>query len=147
MTNMASMIGDNSKVGKWSGKCGTDYTVDFLFGFTGYEYQKTTDSSTYKDEIIKSIDMGKPVLAELETDFCVITGYEGDVLISSFYFTDQGNNTQEKQLIVLSPNEIKTIYTFGNKTTPRFTLKDGLERIKLVIESSFKEMMWDDGID
>jgi len=160
MTDMAKLIGDNSSIGNWSGKCGTDYTVDFLFGFAGYEYKKITDTAMYKNEIIKAIDSGKPVLADLETDdktisfgialsnpFTVITGYDGDTFISTYYFTDQKNATQEKLTTVLSCDDIKTIYTIGNKIAPRYTLKDGLERIKQVIESTFNEKIWDDGID
>jgi len=146
MTDMAALIGDNSSVGNWSGKCGTDYTIDFIFGFAGYEYRKITDATAFKDEITAAIDSDKPVLAELATDFCVITGYAEDMFTSSYYYTDQGNNTQEKQTVTLSCDEIKTIYVVGNKTPQRYTLKDGLERIKRVIESSFDENIWDNGI-
>jgi len=149
-TDMAALIGDNSSVGKWSGKCGTDYTVDFLFGFAGYEYQKITDAAMFKGEVVASIDSGKPVLADLATDaqsFSVITGYDGDTFISCYYYTDQGKNMQEKVTTNLSNDEIKTIYTIGNKIAPRYTLKDGFERIKQVIESTFDEKIWDDGID
>ena len=150
MTDMAALIGDNSRVGNWSGKCGTDYTVDFLFGFAGYEYQKITDASMFKKEIIAAIDSDKPVLADLAIDdksFSVITSYDGDTFISSYYHTDQDKDTQEKLTIILSCDDINTIYTVGNKITPRYTLKHGLERIKQVIESTFNEKIWDDGID
>lgn len=150
MTEIAELIGDASGIGNWSGKCGTDYTIDFLFGFAGYEYRKINNAAMFKDEIAASIDSSKPVLAELAADgseFCVITGYDGDTLVSSYYVTDQDNNTQEKCTITLSNDEIKTIYIIGNKVTPRYTLKDGLGRIKLIIESSFSEKTWDDGID
>ena len=149
-TDMAALIGDNSRVGNWSGKCGTDYTVDFIFGFAGYEYQKITDAAMFKKEIVAAIDSGKPVLADLATDdksFLVITGYDEETLISSYYHTDQDKDTQEKLTITLSCDDIKTIYTIGNKVTPIYTLKDGLERIKQVIESTFNEKIWDDGID
>jgi len=150
MTDMAALIGDNSSAGNWSGKCGTDYTVDFLFGFAGYEYKKITDIAMFKKEIITAIDSGKPVLVDLATDdksFAVITGYDGNTFISSYYYTDQGKDTQEKLTTTLSCDEIKTTYTIGNKVTPRYTLKDGLERIKQVIESTFNEKVWDDGIE
>jgi len=147
MSDMAAQIGDNSRVGKWSGKCGTDHTIDFLFGFAGYEYKKITDATAFKDEVVAAINSDKPVLAELEEDFCVITAYDGDTFTSCYYHTDQGKNTQEKVTITLSSDEIETIYTFGNKIAPRYTLKDGLERIKRVMESTFDEKIWDDGID
>ena len=94
-TEMMALIGDGDGTGGWSGKCGTDNTVDFLFGFAGYEYRKITDAAMFKDEIVTLIDAGKPVIAELVGDgsFCVISGYEGDTPISSYYSTDQGNNT------------------------------------------------------
>jgi hypothetical protein len=94
-TEMSALIGDGDGTGGWSGKCGTDNTVDFLFGFAGYEYRKITDAAMFKDEIVTLIDAGKPVIAELVGDgsFCVISGYEGDTPISSYYSTDQGNNT------------------------------------------------------
>jgi len=148
MTDIAALIDDDCRVGSWSGG-GTDYTVDFLFGFTGYEYRKITDSAAFKDEVITAIGAGKPVLAKVASndgEFCVITGYDGDAFISSFYHTDQDNNTQEKRTITLTRDEIKTLYVIGNKTAPRFTLKDGLERIKQVINSTFNEKIWDDGI-
>ena len=150
MTDMAALIGDNSSVGNWSGKCGTDYTVDFIFGFAGYEYQKITDATMFKKEVITAIDSGKPVLADLATNdksFSVITGYDGDTFISHYYHTDQGKDTQEKLMDTLSCNEINTIYTIDNKVTPRYTLKDGFERIKQAIESTFNEKIWDDGIN
>ncbi|MCL2363437.1 MAG: hypothetical protein FWC71_02105 [Defluviitaleaceae bacterium] len=149
MTNMAARIGDESSAGNWSGLCGTDYTADFLFGFAGYEYSKIIDTAIFKKSIANSIDADKPVLAERATDgvFCVITGYDGDVALCTHYHTNQENNTQEKRTFTLSYDEIKTVYLFGNKVAPRYTLKDGLERITRVIESSFSENVWDNAID
>jgi hypothetical protein len=103
----------------------------------------------FKDAITASIDSDKPALAELAGDgaFCVITGYDGDTPVSSYYATDQGDNTQEKRTVTLSCDAIKTIYIIGNKATPRYTLKDGLERIKRVFENSISDKIWDDGIE
>jgi len=148
-TEMSALIGDGDGTGGWSGKCGTDYTVDFLFGFAGYEYQKITDAKLFKSAITASIDAGRPAIVELSSDdgtFRVITGYDADAIASSFYYTDQGKNTQEKQTKTLSYEEIKTLYIVGDKTTPRYTLKDGLERIKRVFENNISEKIWDDGI-
>jgi hypothetical protein len=35
---------------------GTDFTVDFLFGFAGYEYSKLTDNAGFKDAVVNSIN-------------------------------------------------------------------------------------------
>jgi len=148
-TEMSALIGDGDGTGGWKGKCGTDYTVDFLFGLAGYKYQKIIDANLFKNAITASIDAGRPAIAELSSDggtFRVITGYDADTLVSSFYQTDQSKNTQEKQTKTLSYDEIKTLYIVGDKTTPRYTLKDALERIKRVFENNISEKIWDDGI-
>ena len=127
--------------------CGTDYTVDFLFGFTGYEYRKCTDAALFKDEIIASLDAGKPVLAEGKPGenrggrFHVITGYDGGALIcpSDDYFY---NEARPEGAPVY--DELVALYIFGDKTTPRYTLKDGLENIKRVKEYNINEKIWDD---
>jgi len=148
-TEMTAMIGDGDGTGGWSGTCGTDYTVDFLFGLTGYEYQKITDANLYKNAITASIAAGKPAIAELLTDggtFRAVTGYDADAFVSSFYYTDQSKNTQEKQVKTFLCDEIKILYILGDKTAPRYTLKDGLKRIKRVFENCFDEKIWDGGI-
>ena len=45
-----------------------DYTADFLFGFTGYEYRVCSDYNAFKDEIAASIDAGKPVIASTKEE-------------------------------------------------------------------------------
>jgi len=47
--------------------CGSDFVIDFLFGYTGYDYRKVTDASAFKDEIRAAIDAGKPVIAKVKS--------------------------------------------------------------------------------
>lgn len=147
LTKMAEMIGDATD---WSGKCATDYTTDFLFGFAGYDYRKVTDTAAFKNEIIASIDAGKPIIAESVADnggFRVMTGYEGDAAVCSHYAVNQKENRREKKTAVSAYNEFKTLYIIGEKVTPRYTLRDGLERIRLVMENNIEERVWDKGIE
>jgi len=121
---------------------GTDYTVDFLFGFAGYEYCKCTDSAMFKGEIIASINAGKPIIAEVKSGkgrFRIITGYDKDVLICPDYGLawDKPNGPP-------TYDEIVALYIFGDKIAPRYTLKDGLERIKQVMEYNVNEKFWDE---
>jgi hypothetical protein len=147
-TEMTKLIGDGDGTGGWSGKCGTVYTTDFLFGFAGYEYRKVTDAAMFKNEIIASIDAGKPVIAECMIDngaFRVITGYDGDMLINSYCLNGQQLN--DAPCTAPSYDELKVLYIIGDKVTPRYTLKDGLERIKRVMENNINEKIWDMGIE
>ena len=149
-TEMAIKIGDGDGAGGWSGNCGTDYTVDFIFGLAGYEYQKISRGGLFKSAIESTIGAGKPAIAELASDggaFRVITGFDADAYFSTYYYSDQGNNTQEKRTDTIGYDDIKTLYIIGGKTTPRYTLKDGLQRIKQVIESIIRDKVWDDGIN
>ena len=146
LTKMAEMIGDSTD---WSGKCGTDYTTDFLFGFAGYDYQKVIDSAAFKDEVAASVDAGKPVIAESAEDggFSAITGYDGDNAACSFYSVNQADNKRELITKTYLYNDFKALYVIGEKVTPRYTLKDGLERIKLVMENNVEERIWDKGVE
>lgn len=147
LTKMADTIGD---VTDWSGKCATDYTTDFLFGFVGYDYRKVTDPAKFKDEVTASINAGKPVIAESVAEnggFRVITGYDGDTAVCSHYAVDQGENKRELKTAIPAYDEFKLLYIIGEKVTPRYTLKDGLERIKLVMENNIEEKVWGKGIE
>jgi len=122
--------------------CGTDYTVDFLFGFIGYEYRKCTDKILFKNEIIAAIDAGKPVIAEVKSGkgrFHLITGYDGDVLI----YPDYGA-AWDKPNSPPAYDDLVGLYVIGEKTTPRYTLKDGLKNIQKVMEYNIKEKFWDE---
>ena len=146
-TAMCALIGDGDGAGGWSGKCGTDYTTDFLFGFIGYEYRKITDAAAFKGEIAASVDAGRPVIAECTADggaFRVITGYDGDTLIADYVLN--GQQTNSPPLPAPSYGELKALYVICEKTAPRHTLKDGLTRIKRVMENNVGENIWDAGI-
>jgi hypothetical protein len=139
-TEMQKLIGETE-----ADSCGTDYTVDFLFGFAGYTYDKLTDPDAFKATIIASIDAGRPVIAKVKTGegrFRVITGYDGDALISPDY-----TNAQRRPQGAPSHDELDTLYIIGDKVTPRYTLKDGLERIRQVMEYNLNEKLWDGYMD
>ena len=135
LTEMQKWIGETESDG-----CGTDATVDFLFGFAGYEYIKLTGATKFKDAVIASVDSGKPVIAKVKTGngrFRVITGYDGDSLFCPDY-----NNAQQRPEKDPVYDDIEIIYIIGNKTPPRYTLTDCLERIVRVMEFNTKEDLW-----
>lgn len=72
-TEMQILMGDTPEE---LGGCGSDFVVDFLFGFTGYEYKKITDPLKFKEEIIKSINENKPVIARLKPEACEVINYD-----------------------------------------------------------------------
>jgi len=63
-TEMQNLIGDTDCEGH---SLGTNFTVDFLFGFAGYEYRICTDVGSFKNEIVASIDSGKPIIAKVNS--------------------------------------------------------------------------------
>jgi len=141
-TEMQKLIGNH---GDWG--CGTDYTIDFLFGFAGYEYFKQTDSALFKDGIITSINAGKPVLAKIKPDknngtFQIITGYDGDILQTSSHADAQ--NAPTRSLVY---DDIDSLIIINNKITSRFTLVDGLKRTKQMMECNRNEKVWDKYIE
>lgn len=124
-----------------------EHTVDFLFGFTGYQYHKSSDNAAFKEEIIASIDAGKPVIAETKSDkrrFHVITGYDGDTLLSPvddyFYKRERPDGSPVY-------DELIALYIFGDKIAPRYTLIDGLKNIRKVIEYTATEKFWDEYLE
>ncbi len=139
-TEMQELIGETE-----AGSCGTDYTVELLFGFAGYAYEKLTDSEAFRASIVASIDTGRPVIAKVkagEGRFRVLTGYDGDALISPDY-----TNAQRKPQGAPAYDDLETLYIIGDKVQPRYTLKDGLERIRQVIEHNLNEKLWDGYMD
>jgi len=120
---------------------GNDNTADFLFGFAGYDFYKLTDPAGFPSAIVESIDAGKPVLAKTKTCFHVLTGYDGDALISPDFVNGHGG---DKIKGVSEYGEIETLFIFGEKSTPRYSLRDGLERIKLMFELNENEKIWDE---
>ena len=135
-TEMQKLIGETEADG-----CGTDYTVDFLFGFAGYAYQKLTDVSAFIPAMIASIDAGKPVIAKVKSGagrFRVIIGYDGNAMICPDY-----SGAQEKPEGLPAWGDVDALYVVGDKTKPLYTLKDGLERVKKVMEFNINERLWD----
>lgn len=119
---------------------GTDNNIDFLFGFAGYEYRKLNAPNEFRDAIFASIDAGKPVIAKVKTGdgrFRVITGYDGDALICPDF-----TNAQQKPEGAPAYDELETLYSIGDKIASRYTLKDGLERIRQVMEYNSNENLW-----
>jgi len=141
MQKLVGLTADNNS-------CGTEHTTDFLFGFTGYEYYKCTDVAKFKSEIAKAIDAGKPVIAEGKPGkgrggrFHVITGYDGDTLLMSP--TDDYFYQRARPDGAPTYDELVTLYIFGDKIAPRYTLIDGLKNIKRVREYNITEKIWDD---
>ena len=134
-TEMQKLIGETNEEG-----CGTDYTVDFLFGFAGYEYQKLTAADSFKEAIIASIDKGNPVIARVSGNngrFRVITGYDNDTLICPSFI-----NAQNKPGGAPSYNDLNTLYIIGDKITPCYGVLDGLKRIQKVMAYNIKENLW-----
>jgi hypothetical protein len=86
-TEMQERIGETKAEG-----CGTNYTIDFLFGFAGYAYQKRTAADNFKEAVIASVDAGNPIIARVRGHngrFRVITGYDGDTLICPDFINSQ----------------------------------------------------------
>ena len=127
------------------GICGTDDTVDFLFGFAGYAYRKLTDSKDFMDAIRASIDAGRPVIAKVKAGkglFRVITGYDGKKLLGPDY-----KHAHHQPKKPPKYDELAALYIIGGKTAPRYTLSDALERIRQVMEYNIKEKLWDGCIE
>lgn len=119
---------------------GTDSNIGFLFGFAGYEYRKLTTPDEFRTGIITSIDAGKPVIAKVKTGesrFRVVTGYDGDELICPDF-----TNAQRKPESAPSYGELDALYIVGEKIAPRYTLIDGLKRIRQVMEYNLNEKLW-----
>ena len=158
-TEMQKLIGDTPEEGHG---CGSDFTVDFLFGYTGYDYRICTDESAFKDEIVAAINAGKPVIARGKSGdanfpilipgkpgnprFRLITGYDGDNLtIPHFVGYDFSTNPPtEKTEEPPTYDELEVLYIFGNKTARRYTLKNGLNNIRRVMEYNINAGLWDE---
>lgn len=135
-TEMQRLIGETEFDGE-----GTDDTVAFLFGYTGYQYCKLTEPSVFREEIKASIDSGTPVIVKVSEGngcFRVITGYHGDMLLCPDF-----GNAQEKPETAPVWDELAAVYRIGDKTPPRYTFLDGLKRIRQVMEYNAREKLWD----
>lgn len=120
---------------------GTEATIDFLFGFAGYAYQKLTDPAAFASAVVTSIDANRPVLAKTkagEGRFRVLTGYDGGQLLGPDYAGVQRAPTRAPTY-----DELDTLYVIGKKTAPRYGFKDGLARIERVMAYNAGERLWD----
>lgn len=118
---------------------GTENNIEFLFGFTGYDY------SVYDNCDIAAIDESlkrdKPVIAKVnhgESRFRVIIGRTANTLLSPDYRNAQ--NPPEREFSV---NEVDKLYVFGEKRVPKYSFKDGLLRAKSVMAENLREKVWD----
>ncbi len=87
--------------------------------------------NAFRAAITASLDAGRPVIAKVKSGegrFRVITGYDGDALISPDYA-----NAQRRPQGAPAYDELAALYLIGDKVQPRYTLKDGLERIVTVM--------------
>ena len=122
---------------------GTEDNIDFLFGFAGYAYSKVT--AELQAAVAASIDAGRPVIAKTkrvkpdDNRFRVITGYDGGKLLCPDY-----NNAQKPPKKAPKYEELEALYVVGKKITPRYTLRDGLQRIEKVMERNLRESLWDE---
>ncbi|MCL2494652.1 MAG: hypothetical protein FWE98_03225 [Oscillospiraceae bacterium] len=127
------------RIGAWPNSYETDETIDFLFGFAGYDYRKITGD--FKAVIAAAIDAGKPVIAKVragEWPFRVITGYDGNKLLCPSFI-----NAQHPPKKAPKPAELEALYVAGKKIAPRCTVMDGLRRIAEVMEYNLSEELWE----
>ena len=148
-TDMQKLTGYVGFIGDEGNDCGTDFVVDFLFGYTGYDYKKVTNAAAFKDEIITSIDAGKPMIAKLKVKdppFHVIIGYDDDKLVvpHTINYNWQEKPPTLKPEYIPAYDEIDALYIFGDKAKRRYTLKDGLNNIRRVMEYNINAGLWDE---
>jgi hypothetical protein len=135
--------GEPTEMQKWIGEtedggCGTDDTVEFLFGFAGYAYEKITGD--FKAAIAASIDAGKPVIARVKAGpgrFRVIIGYDKDKLLEPDY-----KGAQKAPKKAVKYDELEALYIAGDKIQPRYLVEDGLKRIVKIMEYNAREKLW-----
>jgi len=143
--------GAPTEMQKWTGEtkpdsCAPDETIDFLFGFAGYGYRKVTDAAVFKEGIAASIDKGRPVIAKVKAGawpFRVIIGYECANLRRNKLLCPSFINAQNPPKRAPKYGELEALYVIGDKIPPRYTLKDGLDRIVKVMEYNQNEKLWE----
>lgn len=114
-------------------------TIDLLMGITGYGYRVVQEGAI--EEARASIDRGTPVLARMKDPangaFRVLTGYEGDALIAPDPANAQGQPTQP------TCADVAQVIIVTGKVQPRFSLLDGLERIRTVMLRNRGARVWE----
>jgi len=120
----------------------TDKLVDFVIGFTGYEYKKINEG--FKESVTAAIDAGKPVLAKVIKDessegpFRVIMGYDGDTLVEPNYMPVADLKAPTAY------DNIEFLYVFGEKIPQKYTFLDVLKHVERIMDSDFSEGIWYD---
>jgi len=134
------LVGDTDGEGHG---CGSDFVIDFLFGYAGYDYHKCTDAAMFKKEIHAAINTGKPVIAKVKSGrprFYLINGYDGDELTVPDFPNNQWNIGPD---VPPAYDDLDVVYIFGDKTARRYTLKDGLMNIRRTMECNIREHVLD----
>ena len=128
----------------------TDGMIDFLMGYAGLVYEKYKDN--LMEHIRKSIDAGCPVLARLKKDgapyldgkadsFRLITGCDGGKLLMP-----EAKGAQNKPKKAPRINDIDSVYAVTGRGKRKYTLLDGLKRIKRVMDCDRENGVWDEYI-
>lgn len=113
-----------------------DGTMDFIFKYTGYNYEKYTDG--FANKIVTSINAGIPVLARLKDNhFRLLAGYEDN----SFTALEKTGDR------LLTADELDSIYIIAGKTERTYFLVDALKRIRRVLDCNREEKVWDEYIE
>ncbi len=129
------------------GSNATDRLVDFIVGFTGYEYKKIT--TELKQAVMDSINAGKPVIAKLKADdwqselgkgYRVIIGYDEDALLEPGYVYESSAAPAKP----VTYDQMECIYLFGEKTAQKYTMLDVLKQMEEIMNSDFAQGIWVD---
>lgn len=126
-----------------NGNNASDKLVDFIIGFTGYDFKKVTEN--FKDCVVASIDRSKPVVAKLKEDklqcdlgkgYRIIIGYDEDALLEPDY------KPAADLKDAIHYDEIECLYFFGEKISQKYTFLDFLKAIENAMDSDFAEGIW-----
>lgn len=125
----------------------SDKLVDFIIGFTGYDYKKV--SRNFNENIVQSIHEGKPVIAKLKEDqlscdcgkgYRIFIGYDEDTLLEPDYkpAVDHVETTDY--------SEIECLYILGEKVPQKYKFIDFLKIMERAMDSDYSEGIWYDFI-
>ncbi len=139
--------GTPTEMQKWIGEtdaddCGTEETVEFLFGYVGFAYTTVIDRAAFAAAVKSSVDAGKPVIAKVPGNngrFRVIIGYDGEELLEPEY-----EGAQHKPTEHVTMADLQMLYMIGAEIPRRYTERDGLLRIEKVMESNAAAGLWDE---
>ena len=151
-TTRQSWSGEKTKIQKeideefGSSNNASDKLVDFIIGFTGYDYKKIDKG--LNENIVASINEGRPVIAKLKDDqlscvgkgYRIIIGYDADTLLEPDY------KPAVDYKGAINYDEIEFLYIFGEKIPQKYTFIDFLKVIEKAMDSDFAEGIWYDFI-